>query len=76
MHTHKLKIPKLGEVIIQANGDWSGLIEISWGDRNNGGAITLPDGLLPRLVAHVVGEKIRQKVEQFLDLPNLDRFFR
>lgn len=30
----------------------------------------------PALVAHVVGEKIRQKVEQFLDGPVLDRFFR
>lgn len=76
MHTHRLKIPRLGEVYVIGNSDWSGEITISWGDTSNGIEVRLPDGLLPALVAHVVSEKIRQKVEKFLDSPALDRFFK
>ena len=76
MHSYSLKVPKFDEVKVIANSDWSGPVKISWRSGRAINEVTLPDGLLPRLVLLVVSEKIRQQVEGLLDGSALERFLR
>lgn len=67
-HTLTITTDEYGEVTLNHNSDWSGLVEITWIDEENEQQrVWLPGALLISLGYEAAADKIREAITLVLD---------
>ncbi len=67
MHTRKFDIDGYGEVVINANQDWSGLASVCWDWDGKRYEVEIPGELFLRLAPYVQASALRDDVGRFIE---------